>query len=169
VSAWKICSVPVATWMGNKDKQGRRLWPSILEYWTEDAIGYRYVGHKVWVALTTNCVRQKDRLVWASALSPNRNIVPFHYTIITITSIVFTSFYNKAVYILKQLSVGDLPCKDLAYLFWNKAITPCSGFVSILPRDGSKVSACTASLLYLTTIVCHFPPLLSRAHGRSDG
>lgn len=31
--------VPVSNWIGNKGKKGRRTWPSILEYWTEDAIG----------------------------------------------------------------------------------------------------------------------------------
>jgi hypothetical protein len=77
---------------------------------------YRYVGHKVWVRLTTNHGKQKDRLLWASALSPKRNIVPLHYTVSTTAQIVSTSFYDQAIFVLKQLGVGDLLCKGTTQL-----------------------------------------------------
>ena len=63
---------------------------------------YRYVGHKVWVRLTSNHVSQKDRLVWASALSPKRNTEPFHYIISTTAQIVSTSFYDQAIFVLTE-------------------------------------------------------------------
>jgi len=77
---------------------------------------YRYVGHKVWVRLTPNQVRQKDRLVWASALSPKRNIVPLRYTISTTAQKVSTSFYDQVIFVLKQLTAGELLCKGTTQL-----------------------------------------------------
>ena len=127
----------MSNWTGNKGKQGRRTLPSILEYWTEDAIG-------MWDIMPGSGLRPIK-------LDKRTDLFGHQHFRLRETSYLFV------ILEVPWLRTCPLRFTTKPYLFWsNSAPVNCYAKVqrnytvqrlrSVLPRSCSKASACTGSL-----------------------